>query len=64
MKIWTLILSNANGVALLNDESTAPPDVFVIPDDFDEDPVVLMDDDDDEAKMLLGILNMDGMPDE
>jgi hypothetical protein len=58
------MLSDAQGVVTVDGAESPPPDVFVVPDDFDEDPVVLMDDDDEDSLRLLGILNMDGIPDE
>lgn len=58
LRIWTLVLSNTEGVAVTASDS-APPDVFVVPDDFDDEPHVLVDDDDDDAKFLMGVLNID-----
>jgi hypothetical protein len=59
LRIWTLMLSNAEGVAVTAADS-APPDVVVVPDDDENyDPMVLVDDDDEEAKWLMGVLNID-----
>lgn len=54
------MLSNTEGVAVTADESP-PPDVFVIPDEYDDEPNVLVEEDTDEAKWLMGVLNIDGL---
>lgn len=58
LRIWTLILSNTEGVAVTAEDSP-PPDVFVTPDEFDDDNPVVLVDDEDEARFLLGVLNID-----
>ena len=62
LQIWTLIKSDVASAVALDDRP--PPDVFIIPDIDEEDGVVLVDDDDNDAMALMGILNMDGMPDQ
>jgi hypothetical protein len=52
------MLSNEAGVAITEGDSP-PPDVFVVPDEFDDEPVVLVDDDDEDARFLMGVLNID-----
>lgn len=58
LRIWTLMLSNTEGVVVTASDSP-PPDVFVIPDEDDNDPLVLVDDDDEDARFLMGVLNID-----
>lgn len=53
------MLSNTEGVAVTADTSP-PPDVFIIPDEYDDEPNVLVEEDTDEARWLMGILNIDG----
>jgi hypothetical protein len=53
------MLSRDSGVVPLEDPDAPPPEVFVIPDEYDDEPTVLVDDDDDEAKWLMGVLNID-----
>lgn len=56
-------MTNREGV-VLTDPDIGDPDVIQIPDEDDDfDPVVLVDDDEDEAKYLMGVLHIDGMPD-
>lgn len=54
------MLSNTEGVAVTSSEGP-PPDVFVTPDEFDDEPHVLIDEDDDEAKWLMNVLHIDGV---
>lgn len=54
------MLSNSEGVVVTS-ETSSQPDVFVIPDEYDDEPNVLVDEDVDEAKWLMGVLNIDGV---
>lgn len=60
LRIWTLMLSNTEGVAVTAD-SGPTPDVFVMPDEYDDEPNVLVEEDTDEAKWLMNVLNIDGV---
>lgn len=59
LRIWTWMLSSSQGVVPIEDPDSPPPEVFVVPDEYDDEPIVLVEEDEEEAKWLMGVLNID-----